>query len=638
MIGLRVNGYWLDLEESASLKLQYFSPAFDLDSIGRLFSLPFVLQLTETNTAAFRHAYRLDTRTAQRTYPAELYIGGMLHDTGILRITGRNAEAIECAFQNDQMDWIETMKATRLRSLSLTKEVTQYRPVINLRWIAPGGSPPVIIFLLEVNGLDYSSFTVIDIANNLNTNFGAGFATYSNPALNTFEIAIDTSIENDIIINLTPQQPFSPGVEYSFPGLRKDTAAEEAVKDDWEAHLAAILAVPDDHVFPVVYAPDLYGGKNAAWLNYANYTSPDEIYVVNEIGEDLEEGEDPAGRGWARTVIPMPFVYSILQEVFSLANAGVLIGDWAENEEMQKLVFFNNRTLDALYHPQQYLRSVLARFYIYPPYNGFAAQYNLADHLPDITAYELLLWLASTFALTYQVRGGRAYIRSIESQLNQRPLDWTEKTEPSYSAETAQYDGFTLDYERQGYDNVVVGQLEPYAQPGQQPWQHKSRFFSLYHNSYADDEREWLVPEFQGKASSPALQTSERMPAMLLLWRDVKEDSAGNEYPLATAGNTDFAGASTGAHTLNWQGADGLYTKFWASYIRLIEKGVPCTRSARLTLADIQAWRDNPAQPVYIYSPHGTSISIIRNISITVFNRQQNQFLCELETLIISSV
>jgi hypothetical protein len=319
-------------------------------------------------------------------------------------------------------------------------------------------------------------------------------------------------------------------------------------------------------------------------------------------------------------------------------NAGVLVGDWAENTEMQSLLFFNNRTLDALYHPQNYIRTTLGRNYVYPPYNGFAEQYNLADHLPDITAYELLLWLASTFALTYQVRGGRAYIRSIESQLNQRPLDWTEKTEPSYSAETAQYDGFTLDYERQGYDNVVVGQLEPYAQPGQQPWQHKSRFFSLYHNSYADDEREWLVPEFQGKASSPALQTSERMPAMLLLWRDVKEDSAGNEYPLATAGNTDFAGASTGAHTLNWQGADGLYTKFWASYIRLIEKGVPCTRSARLTLADIQAWRDNPAQPVYIYSPHGTSISIIRNISITVFNRQQDQFLCELETLIISSV
>lgn len=637
MIALRVNDTWLDLEPGTSLNLSMSSPVFDLESIERIFSFPFTLQLTETNLAAFRHAQRLDSRDAERTYAAELYLQGILVETGVLRITGRSNTAIEVAFQNDQMDWVRILKSTRLRELSgLVKTVTEYRPVIELKW-GPHSTGDTKIYLLEVNGLDYSGLTVSGIATALNTNFGAGFATYTDAGGTVYRIAIDTSIDNDIVINLTPTAVFAPGVEYMFPVFDPtQTDAEDAVLTDWAAHLAAVLATPDDHVFPVVYAPEFFDtSRNAAWALYINHTDDAGLYSINAVGADLDEGEDPFSRGWARSVVPMPFVAAILEKVFGMAGATALAGDFTEIADVyDKLILFNNRTLDTLYHPQNYIRTVLGRYYKYPPLNGFAESYNLADHLPDVTAYDFIIWLSTTYALTYQVRGGRAIIRTIESQLGQTPENWTARMEPAYAAETAQYDGYNMDYERQGNDDVVADQLEPLSDAGEDIWQHKSRFFSLYHRSLADTEREWLVPEFSGKASSPATQSSEAMPAMMLHWHGVQEDSAGNEYPMATHHQTNYAGESLGDYTLNWKNTEGLFNRFWKSYVSLITQGVPCKRTARLTMAELQRWRENPARPVYIYSPDGVTIGVIRRISTRINMQQRDQFLCELDMLL----
>jgi len=637
MIALSVNGTWLELTPGTSLNLSLTSPIFDLESIERLYSFPFTLPLTESNRAVFRHAHRLDSRDAARLYDAELHLAGIPFATGVLRVTGRSNAAIEVAFQNDQMDWVRILRSTRLRELpGLVKSVTEYRPLIELKW-GPHSTGDTKIYLLEVNGLDYSGLTVSGIATALNANFGAGFATYTDAGGTVYRIAIDTSIDNDIVINLTPTTVFAPGVEYMFPVFDPtQTDAEDAVLTDWAAHLAAVLATPDDHVFPVVYAPEFFNKNNEGWLLYINHTDTDGVYSLNAIGDDLEEGEDPFSRGWPRSVVPMPFMSSILETAFALAGATQVAGNFTEIAEVyDKLIVFNNRTLDTLYHPQNYIRTVLGRYYKYQPLNGFAESYNLADHLPDISAHDLLIWMSSTYALTYSVKGGRATIRTVESQLEQLPEDWTDRIEPQYSAETAQYDGYTLDYERQGNDDVVTDQLEPLSTPGEDIWQHKSRFFSLYHRNLADSEREWLVPEFTGKASSPATQSSEAMPAILLHYHDVQEDSAGNEYPLATHHQTNYAGESLGDYTLNWKSTEGLYNRFWEKYVSLLTQGVPCKRVARLTTAQLLAWRDNPARPVYIYHPDGATIGVIRQINTRISTQQQTQFLCELDMLLL---
>jgi hypothetical protein len=455
------------------------SPVFDLASIERVYSFPFTMQLTETNAAAFRHAQRLDSRDARRTYPAELYLAGILFDVGVLRITDRTQDAIEAAFQNGQLDWLERLKRTRLRDLSMPVTVpdSEYVPVLRFYYQEPTDPETLFLrgYLIEINGVLFEGSDPDSLANQINAVYPDFASLEFVPASDAFYLLLDTAeITLPLGINVAPDSPGLPATEYFFPFYAPDPAlaAEEAVRDAWSAHFASVLADPDDHVFPVVRAEAFYDGKNAAWENTINYTDEDTEHPGNPLDStELGPTEGFLDRGWPHSVVPMPFLHSVLAKLFGVVGADTLAGDFATEADLQRLIVFNNRSLDFLYHPR-YLFAVgntTAWGWIFPPYNGYAQEYNLADHLPDLTCFEYLLALRSMFALTYSIRGGRVNIRTIESQLNQPAEDWTHRMEPQYAAAPPQYDSYETDYDRQGQDDAVAGQLEPITEPALNP-------------------------------------------------------------------------------------------------------------------------------------------------------------------------
>jgi hypothetical protein len=123
---------------------------------------------------------------------------------------------------------------------------------------------------------------------------------------------------------------------------------------------------------------------------------------------------------------------------------------------------------------------------------------------------------------------------------------------------------------------------------------------------------------------------------MLLFYHGLQDDTAANDYPFASHHNRNFADESLGDYSLNWQGEDGLFNRFWKSYVSIITQGVPCKRMARLSIADLMRWRENPARPIHIYSPHGAATGIIRSINTRITLTYQEYYLCEIDMLLIT--
>lgn len=642
MFALRINDIWIDLSPGASLSLKLSNPVFDRDRIERIWSFPFTVQLTEANTAAFRHMHRLDASDAGRKYPADLYIGGLPFElSGQVRITNRANDKIEISFQNAQIAWIERFKSLRLRELSIPVTVTDgtYQPVIDLLFGDPVEELP-IEYLIMLNGTLYSSSLASGLADAINADF-PDLVTYEPSTGMSFWLHLDTSAAPTVRINLSPTSPGAPGTEYIFATHDpQQTAAEAAVAAAWAAHLADILATPDTHVFPVVAAPNFYDSNNPAYAGYFNYTDTDTLYPGNDFGEPLLPGEGPLDAGWPDTRVPMPFLSAVLAAMFAQAGATSLAGDFATDEDLQQLIVFNNRALDKVYHPRDFSdpASAVSFGYVYAPFNGFASAYDLAAHLPDIKAQEYLLALDSMFGLTFRVQGGVASIFTIQSQLGQQPADWTPRFEPDYSGEMKQHTGYVLDFNRDGDDRTLPGQLARVAVGTEEDrLELTSQIFSLYHITTGIPNRgrasELKLPDYQGEGTSEPLATTQDCPVSLLFYHDLQEDSNGYEYPLATHDNLNLAGEEVNAYSLNWDGDAGRYEKFWSRLVSTLVDGEPLTKVARLSVSDLLRWRANPCQPVWCYQPDGAFTAIIQSISVKITLREQEELLCTLEML-----
>lgn len=56
----------------------------------------------------------------------------------------------------------------------------------------------------------------------------------------------------------------------------------------------------------------------------------------------------------------------------------------------------------------------------------------------------------------------------------------------------------------------------------------------------------------------------------LLFYRGVAQDSLGDDYPFASADDTDMEGTEVGDYTLYWHGEKGLYKKWWEKYANFL--------------------------------------------------------------------
>lgn len=634
MIALEVDGQFIDMPQGLSLSFTAVSPLFDLERIGRAYSFPFRIPVTPNNNNVFGHIHRLNVSSAKRRYAAKLYIGNMptsmvLFQTGYVVVQDRSENEIEISFQNNQIAWLEDMKRTRLKDLTIPVTVpgADYKPFVGLSVVNVEDPVGTETMYIEVNGNLYEAlYPVPDaIIDGINADF-PGLAYHYTDTGPKITIMLDPNAVDELLINLNPTISDPSVITVFFYPDSVETEREEEVKAAYLDYLNSVLAEPDTHVYPVLEAQDLYDGKNVQYVGYANfYDANAQSYQLNDFDPDPLLGQTYKQKGWKNTLVPMPFLTSVLTAIFQHVGATSIAGDFVENQYLQKIIVFNTRTSDKLEHISQYF--VNSQYYsdINAPYNALSSQINLANHLPDLTVYEFLLKLAGTFALTFSLDGVLGQVRTVESQLGQTAEDWTEKFSIGYSISPPEYDGFELDFDRQSEDELIADQLQrvPPVAESIKPLKIVSPFFSLY--SHVVDVPEpyvwrWQVPYFNGIGASTPYEIAGKSPFMLLFYHGLQANSDGDTYPLASAHNRNFEGTQVNEYSMDWVGPSGRYEKFWKRYVAYMS-GETVSREAVLTLADLLAWLKNPGKPIYLRHPKGNIQGIIKEISVRITDK-----------------
>lgn len=620
MISLHLHNQPLELLPGATVTITAVCPVFDRGAIDRVYTFPFKVGATPANLNLLRHPQRLDS-DAKRVLPgARLFLQGVAFQEGVIEIVKVESTSIEIVFKSHALYLSERLRATRLRTLSMLVAVpgADYLPVIDLLYGDPVEALP-ISYLIALNGTLYENSLASGLVADINADFPS-LASFTFSTGSSFYLHLDTAEAPDIVINLAPSSPGDPGTEYIFATHDpQQTTAEETLRDAWQDHLAAILALPESHVFPTVHAPDFYK-NNPAYLNpYINYTNTDGDYPANAIGAVLDPGEGPTEAGWPRAVVPMPFVNEVLVAIFSAVNLTDLGGAWSESEELDTLVVFNTRSLDLIYHPRDFSDpdTVAAFGYVIAPFNGWANAYNLADHLPDITAMEFLDRLATTFCLCYTLPGGRPRISFCRDLLTAEPEDWTPKTEAGYTGTLATTTGYTLDYDRQSDDTLIAGQLER-VDGGNNAQEFIAGWFTCFMARLTESEREWLLPTTEQEGQSQYYNASAKQSMRLLFYRGVQQDSEGNSYPLATHGLADTSGETVGSISLDWNGENGRYQQFFQEYVRILSTGSSITRLVRLSVADLVELLEWRHIIKTLYSEDGAFTGVVKSVRFKV--------------------
>lgn len=120
MIGLKVNGYWIDLS-GQKIGLEIVSPLFTYGNIPGILTYPFKVDLrSRNNRLALGWPDRLAVLDKPEThYNVELYLFGTLYKVGVLKYRGQKDLQASYNFQSDAADFNAQSESVKLRDLDL---------------------------------------------------------------------------------------------------------------------------------------------------------------------------------------------------------------------------------------------------------------------------------------------------------------------------------------------------------------------------------------------------------------------------------------------------------------------------------------------------------------------------------------
>ncbi|MEL6843802.1 MAG: hypothetical protein AAFP02_11385, partial [Bacteroidota bacterium] len=186
--------------------------------------------------------------------------------------------------------------------------------------------------------------------------------------------------------------------EYSLGGIRTISTEPEApeIADDVLAHAnASVLAdhTTFDYVFfPIRNTYTFYGGKHPGEdhanieSNYVNYWREGQFWA------ELFTNTAPAPTFQAvHNLVPQPYVVNLIKMI--LVEEGYSLGEtaWSLDPEILSLTLYNNFAIDK--------RTYFFFFNTWVEVNFYAPTIDLKNHVPDITASELVIGQMRSFGL-----------------------------------------------------------------------------------------------------------------------------------------------------------------------------------------------------------------------------------------------
>lgn len=620
-----LDGDFFDLDPKTTLTLTLINPIFDRDAIDRVFTFPFTLPASPTNLDILKHANRLDAAHRGKRLGAILWLEGNPFQYGELEKIKTGARRIEVTFKNTSLRTSEKLRAKKLRSVSHTETVTTaYNPDILLASVWPLLSP-ITTIAVGINDHIFEK-SVADMAG-LIADINAVFpGVASDPGLpaginERWLFFSNIPDPNNFKIYLRPGVT-NPAVT-AFFAVNATTAEDEAERI--ETAFDALLAAGGSDLarYPCIKAPNLYGEKkNDLYGGYANYIQGDTQEHPNDATAFL-----PNPRAWRHTLLPLPHLKPLLDAIAESVGLTGISGSFFADTEVQSLLLWHNTPIDLVVGDLDF---IVDRAEDAPDnyLHTYRPIFNLAEFLPDITALDLVQRLVNTFCLFLRTKQGRLIVTPVRDLLRAAPEDWTSISEPYDTQTFPNYEGYTLDYDRQGDETNEPPQLQR-VDGGSEAQEFICPIYTLFERVEADQYlldfttgipiRSWRIPYIAEEGRSSYFNLTKPATLRLLWWRGIQEDSEGQDYPLATHGRMGFGGTQVGNYSLDWQGPGGLFETWWQEYIRLITNGRPIIRGVRLSaaqLTDLSQWRSVVKKTVY--DELGQTTAVVKSVRVNI--------------------
>ena len=585
MIRLTVANTALDLPQRATVTVQGFNPALDDDSTERTFSFPFRLDATGRNLMALGYANRLDTDDDTLDRPALLELDGATFQ-GQIEVNSRTSGTIEVVFQSAGRKLMGLAEQVKINEILPTINIAQTIPAGIVIVFDPAEPPDPIVRLVDINGTVYGGdgVSIGDLVDEINADYPTVAAVVAGETMTIQPGAYSPFV-------LTNAQDVA-SVTY--------TPTAQAQHDNFLDYFASEVASPSDtHAFPVVYAPGFLP-KNTKWRRYLNY----------QHGTAGLANEWTATKEWWYSAVP----FVRLAHLLDLLKPRIGIEHWhgfLTDPDFARLLIWNNYTLDRVMEnelepddPLKYLQA-------------YKTQIVLNQHVPDRTGRELLNEIAGFFNLYFQKVGNTVTAKFKRAQLDNVPIDWTDKVAGGHDLLMKTRGGATLRFAlaQKGDATDVGSQLDDYVAlaPGTT---HLDVPFRPLHDIETPD------PMFSGSqwcnaytAHTGTNDEGEKTDAGLRLLFDFgeQEDNQGRTYWQSSRSRLNMAGDPITDFDLDWPGEHGLYEKFWRGWAELIANAPSFQLPMRLEgheIEEMNRW-DNPLR--YFRTPNGTVRAIIKS-------------------------
>jgi len=623
-LSTRASDYF-DLDPRTLINLTLINPIFDREAIDRVFTFPFKLPATPGNLAKVNHANRLDAKITTKYLEVILWIEGQPCWYGELAIGRTTSRDIEVNFKNDALRAAEKLEKKRLREVQHIEEVTTaYNPQILLAATWPFLAP-IATMAISINEQLFQRpiSELAGLISDINAVFPGLASDPGLPAgLNERWLFFENIPDpNNFRIILRPGVASPSTTAFFF--VNATTADDEATRIGNAFDTMLGDGGTSKARYPVMKAPNVYGeAKNALYGGYINYIQGDTQEHPNDESAFL-----PDPQAWRHTLVPFPQLQPLIEAIAQSVGLTGIGGSFFADPEVQQLIQTHNYPIDLVVGD---LNFVVDRDpdWVDNYRHTYQPVFNLASMLPDISAKEELSALANTFCLFFRVKQGRLLITAVRDLLRAAPEDWTAISEPYEDQEYPEYNGHSLDYNRQGDETNEPPQLQR-VDGGSEAEEFIAAMYTFFERVEADQYlidytedipiRSWRVP-FNPEAGRSTYFNLTNTPSIrLLFWRGLQPDSEGQDYPLATHGRYGFGTTPIGNYSLDWSGPGGLLETWWAEYIRLLTHGKPIRRRVRLTAAhlrDLAEWKSVVKKTVY--DELGQTTAVIKSVNVKI--------------------
>lgn len=613
MLRLRLDTTYLDLDPDDSLTLNIHNPLFDAGGAEALYSFPFQLPATPRNLDALSHANRLDNSSNLTTYAgAVLELDGIPFEHGVLELDdqGFTADNITATFKNVVPALFEQLDNLKLTNLLETVAIPS---VTDAYWVFALSVPPStgVTYTIIINTLAYTFVAPGSVPNAAVTQALALAINAAHPGL------ADTGFNDDLILYSEGVN----GVAIDVPNLVNldDPAAVtlgEAAQLDLHAFVDSLAITPDDRLtFPYLYWKKFYKNLVTGYNDRHNVWVDGEM-ILNEPSLTKLE--------WTTSFIPLVRVPYILDQIaaaipeYFTVHQGFFAAD-----DGSELIVLNNRCLDLLYYDRYPNNGGGVFKYL----NGFKADIDLNEHVPEMSAGDFFRRLLEQFALYIRIVGTSIEFVKKRDMLASVPIDWTSLSEPNYSATRRLRRGFTLQYpDLRSEDKNFLPSTSDYYNTQATEYISGDGFeqYTLPAGIVRSNGTVVALP-LSGVLKCPDLNQpgssdeggigDNDYSFRLLFDRGLQPTSNPVfSYPCASHDYTNYAGNPTGALSFDLNDAGGLYHLHHKGILELLADGQPVTLAMRLGIADILTARKWENARRTITLPEGQVTAVIKSI------------------------